>query len=106
MGVPGGLILYCTALFCTVLYNKTRLKEGKMRKFAYKEQTHREQINVSTTESTLILSGSSGIWYMVYGIWYMVYGIWYMVYGTGRTWSWPVMSAPACSLFVCSLWAN
>ena len=25
---PGGLILYCTALFCTVLYKKRRMKEG------------------------------------------------------------------------------
>jgi len=31
------------------------MKEGKMRKFAYKEQ----RTHVSTTESTLILSGSS-----------------------------------------------
>ena len=40
---PGGLILYCTALFCTVLYNKRRMKEGKIRKFADKmEQTKTE----------------------------------------------------------------
>ena len=35
------------------------MKEGKIRKFDDKEQTDREQTNVSTTESTLILSGSS-----------------------------------------------
>jgi len=58
--VPGGLILYCTALFCTVLYKKRRMKEGKIRKFAYKEQrTENTQTSVSKTESTLILSGYS-----------------------------------------------
>merc|ERR1711867_322297 len=56
---PGGLILYCTALFCTVLYKKRRIKEGKMRKFADKEQRTDRQSSVSTTESTLILSGYS-----------------------------------------------
>merc|ERR1719414_1794795 len=35
------------------------MKEGKIRKFDDKEQTDREQTSVSTTESTLILSGSS-----------------------------------------------
>ena len=36
---PGGLILYCTALFCTVLYKKRRMKEEKIRKFAYNQRT-------------------------------------------------------------------
>ena len=40
--VPGGLILYCTALFCTVLYNKRRMKEGKIRKFDDKKRTDRQ----------------------------------------------------------------
>ena len=58
--MPGGLILYCTALFCTVLYKKTRMKEEKIRKFAYKEQTDRQTQNISNTEATLILCGYSG----------------------------------------------
>merc|ERR1712002_242049 len=53
---PGGLILYCTALFCTVLYKKRRMKEGKMRKFAYKKRTDKQtdrQTRNSNTETTL-----------------------------------------------------
>ena len=56
--VPGGLILYCTALFCTVLYKKRRMKEEKIRKFAY-TQTKNNQTSGSKTETTLILSGYS-----------------------------------------------
>merc|ERR1712112_746714 len=54
--------LYCTALFCTVLYKKRRMKEGKMRKFDDKQGTDNQTIrqsDISTTESTLILSGYS-----------------------------------------------
>ena len=50
-------VLYC--IFRTVLYKKRRMKEGKMRKFAYKHAKNKEQTDVSTTESTLILSGYS-----------------------------------------------
>ena len=41
---PGGLILYCTALFCTVLYKNRRMKEGKIRKFDDKEQADKDGI--------------------------------------------------------------
>merc|ERR1711873_364887 len=72
---PPLFILYSTALFCTVLYKKRRMKEGKMRKFAYKHKTDNQTvqrlrplkssvdtrgswpINVSNTETTLILCG-------------------------------------------------
>ena len=41
-------ILYCTALFCTILYKKRRMKEEKIRKFAYTQtkntQTDRQRI--------------------------------------------------------------
>ena len=37
---------YCTALFCTVLYKKRRMKEEKIRKFADKQRT----IKQSNTE--------------------------------------------------------
>ena len=55
----GPAVLYCTALFCTVLYKKRRMKEEKIRKFADK-QTSKEQSNGSKTEATLILCGYSG----------------------------------------------
>ena len=35
-------ILYCTALFCTILYKKRRMKEEKIRKFAYTQRTIRQ----------------------------------------------------------------
>ena len=41
----GGLILYCTALFCTVLYKKRRMKEEKIRKFADTQRTIRQSDN-------------------------------------------------------------
>ena len=64
-----GLILYCTALFCTILYKKRRMKEGKIRKFADKEQrTHRQTFQ--KLKSTLFLYVSSpdtrGSWPICY----------------------------------------
>ena len=64
---PGGLILYCTALFCTVLYKKRRMKEGKIRKFAYKKRTDKQtdrQTRNSNTETTLSSSSvdNRGSW--------------------------------------------
>ena len=38
-------ILYCTALFCTVLYKKRRMKEEKIRKFADTQRTIRQSDN-------------------------------------------------------------
>ena len=58
---PGGLILYCTALFCTVLYKKRRMKEGKMRKFADNQAKNR-QTDVSKTETTLSSVDTRGSW--------------------------------------------
>ena len=60
--VPGGLILYCTALFCTVLYKKRRMKEGKMRKFAYTHRTENNQTDGSKTETTLSSVDTRGSW--------------------------------------------
>ena len=39
---PGGLILYTTALLCTVLYKKEKVERRKKRKFAHK-QTDKNQ---------------------------------------------------------------
>ena len=36
---------YCTALFCTVLYKKRRMKEEKIRKFADTQRTIRQSDN-------------------------------------------------------------
>ena len=54
-------VLYCTALFCTVLYKKRRMKEGKIRKFAYKKRTDR-QTDGSKTETTLSSVDTRGSW--------------------------------------------
>merc|ERR1711872_644849 len=59
---PGGLILYCTALFCTVLYKQRRMKEGKIRKFADKEQRTNKQSQNSNTETTLSSVDTRGRW--------------------------------------------
>merc|ERR1711873_282510 len=48
-----GSHLYSTVLYCTLLYKKRRMKEGKMRKFAYTHRTENNQTDGSKTETTL-----------------------------------------------------
>ena len=49
--------LYCTTLFCTVLYKKRRLKEGNEK--ICRQRTDKEQRTFQKLKSTLFLYGSS-----------------------------------------------